>query len=158
MAKDENTSSQDRSTPRRLGSKQVAKDEKRAATIAAYRGDGLQIRWQNMQQNEQPRSQHTEGKGLQNRWQKMSFSGFIFVSHVFVCFFKSFSVFINLFLCFIIFLVLVFLWHMQISCKKTKIFAGGCRPQTPAFFFFFFKNQKGVRGTFSSAVIEKTNC
>ena len=96
MAKYENTSSQDRSTPRRLGSKQVAKDEKRAATIAAYRGDGLQIRWQNMQENEQPRSQHTEGKGLQNRWQKMSFSGFIFVSHVFVCFFKSFSVFYQL--------------------------------------------------------------
>ena len=158
MAKDENTSSQDRSTPRRLGSKQVAKDEKRAATIAAYRGDGLQIRWQNMQQNEQPRSQHTEGKGLQNRWQKMSFSGFIFVSHVFVCFFKSFSVFINLFLCFYHLSCFGFLWHMQISCKKTKNFAGGCRPQTPAFFFFFFKNQKGVRGTFSSAVIEKTNC
>ena len=143
MAKDENTSSQDRSTPRRLGSKQVAKDEKRAATIAAYRGDGLQIRWQNMQQNEQPRSQHTEGKGLQNRWQKMSFSGFIFVSHVFVCFFKSFSVFINLFLCFIIFLVLVFLWHMQISCKKPKFSLGAAAPRPPLFSFSFLKTKKG---------------
>ena len=146
MAKDENTSSQDRSTPRRLGSKQVAKDEKRAATIAAYRGDGLQIRWQNMQENEQPRSQHTEGKGLQNRWQKMSFSGFIFVSHVL---FASLSRLVFLSTCFYVlssFLFWFFVAHANFV-QKTKNFAGGCRPQTPAD-LFLFKNKDMVRHTF----------
>ena len=158
MAKDENTSSQDRSTPRRLGSKQVAKDEKRAATIAAYRGDGLQIRWQNMQENEQPRSQHTEGKGLQNRWQKMSFSGFIFVSHVFVCFFKSFSVFYQLVFMFYHLSCFVFCGTCKFRAKKPKISLGAAAPRPPLFSFSFLKNQKGVRDTFSPAVIEKTNC
>ena len=152
----------------------------RAAKIAAHRGDWAPNRWQKMK-SEQPRSQHTEGMGFKSGGKTCNKTNsqdrsipkgrgsktdgkrchfqalFLFLMFLFASL-SRLVFFINLFLCFIIFLVLVFCGTCKFRAKKTKIFAGGCRPQTPAFFFFFFKSQKGVRGTFSSAVIEKTNC
>ena len=151
----------------------------RAAKIAAHRGDWAPNRWQKMK-SEQPRSQHTEGMGFKSGGKTCNKTNsqdrsipkgrgsktdgkrchfqalFLFLMFLFA----SLSRLVFLSTCFYVlssFLFWFFVAHANFV-QKTKNFAGGCRPQTPAFFFFFFKNQKGVRGTFSSAVIEKTNC